>query len=418
MAPSRSAARSGALLRFLRAVLARFTADRGPSLAASLTYTTLLAAVPLLAIGLAVMTAFPVFEDFTLATQGYIEDNLLPPKVGETVLGYLREFSAGAARLTALGLAGLAVSVYFMMHTIETAFNAIWRVRRRRPLAVRMAVYLGAATLGPVLVGASLTTTSYFVGASLGLAGAIPGAPAAVLTGAQLAVTTLAFTLLYRVVPNRTVAMRHALLGGGATAVAFELCNRAFAAYVGHVSTYTLLYGAFAVVPLFLVWVYLSWAVTLFGAVLTAMLPEYGRAAAPAPRPPPPSLTDLLRVLGTLVRAGGAGIRAGAADARGVDVVPVERVASTLDALAHAGWAAQGGDGRWRLACDPDLVSIAAVHDSLDEAFTTGGGEAEERMEARVAARVRQTLDVPLRILDGCAGTPAHGGSAALSRRR
>jgi membrane protein len=414
MAPSSSAARSGALLRFLRAVLARFTADRGPSLAASLTYTTLLAAVPLLAIGLAVMTAFPVFEDFTLATQGYIEDNLLPPKVGETVLGYLREFSAGAARLTALGLAGLAVSVYFMMHTIETAFNAIWRVRRRRPLAVRMAVYLGAATLGPVLVGASLTTTSYFVGASLGLAGAIPGARAAVLTGAQLAVTTLAFTLLYRVVPNRTVALRHAVLGGAATAVAFELGNRVFAAYVGHVSTYTLLYGAFAVVPLFLVWVYLSWAVTLFGAVLTAMLPEYGRAAASAARPAPPSLTDLLRVLGALVRAGGAGISAGAADASGVDAEPVERVASTLDALARAGWTAQGADGRWRLGCDPDVVSIAAVHDSLDEALATEGGAACKSVEARV----RRALDVPLRTLDGRAGVPARERNAALSRRR
>jgi membrane protein len=411
MVPSRSAARGGSLLRFLRAVLARFTADRGPSLAASLTYTTLLAAVPFLAIGLAVMTAFPVFEDFTLATQRYLEDSLLPPKVGETVLGHLRAFSEGAARLTVLGLAGLAVSVFFMMHTIEAAFNAIWRVRRRRPLALRMAVYLGAATLGPVLVGASLTTTSYFVGASLGLAGAIPGARAAVLTGAQLAVLTLAFTLLYRVVPYRTVALRHAVLGGAATAVAFELGNRAFAAYVGHVSTYTLLYGAFAVVPLFLVWVYLSWAVTLFGAVLTATLPDYGRAAAPAPRPPPPSLTDLLRVLGALVRAGGAGVRAGAADACGVDAVPIERVASALDALAYAGWVVQGADGRWRLACDPDAVSVAAVHDSLDEAPTADGGEASRSMEARV----RRALDVPLRTLTGRASAPARDENAALS---
>jgi membrane protein len=408
MVPSRSAARGGSLLRFLRAVLARFTADRGPSLAASLTYTTLLAAVPLLAIGLAVMTAFPMFEDLTLATQRYLEDNLLPPKVGETVLGYLREFSAGAARLTALGLAGLAVSVYFMMHTIETAFNAIWRVRRRRPLAVRMAVYLGAATLGPVLVGASLTTTSYFVGASLGLAGAIPGARAAVLTGAQLVVTTLAFTLLYRVVPNRRVALRHALLGGAATAVAFELGNQAFAAYVGHVSTYTLLYGAFAVVPLFLVWVYLSWAVTLLGAVLTAMLPDYGRAAVAAP---PPSLPDLLRVLGALVRAAGGGVGARAGGACGVEAVPIERVASTLDALACAGWVAQGADGRWRLACDPDAVSIAAVHDSLDDALATEVGEACGSVEARV----RHALDVPLRTLDGRAGAPARERNAALS---
>jgi membrane protein len=414
MVPFRSAAHAGGLLRFLRAVLARFDADRGPSLAASLTYTTLLAAVPLLAIGLAVMTAFPVFEDFTLATERYLEDNLLPPKIGETVLGYLRAFSAGAARLTAVGLAGLAISVYFMMHTVEAAFNAIWRVRRRRPLAVRVGVYLGAATLGPVLVGASLTTTSYFVGASLGLAGAVPGARAAVLTGAQLAVTTFAFTLLYRFVPNRTVAWRHALVGGAATAVAFELGNRAFAAYIGHVSTYTLLYGAFAVVPLFLVWVYLSWAVTLLGAVLTAMLPEYARAAVSARRSPP-SLADLLRVLGALVRAGGAGVRADAVDASGVEGVPIERAASTLDALACAGWAARAADGCWRLACDPDSVTVAAVYESLDGAVADARAEAGPRVEARVEARVRAALDVPLRMLDGRAGTPASRGNAALS---
>jgi membrane protein len=396
MAPSRSAPRAGGLLRFLRAVLARFTADRGPSLAASLTYTTLLAAVPLLAIGLAVMTAFPVFEDFTLATQRYLEDNLLPPKVGETVLGYLREFSAGAGRLTVFGLAGLAVSVFFMMHTIEAAFNEIWRARRRRPLALRAAVYLGVATLGPALVGASLTTTSYFVSASLGFAGEIPGARAAVLIGAQLAVTTLAFTLLYRVVPSCEVRMRHALLGGVVTAVAFEVGNRAFATYIGQVSTYTLLYGAFAVVPLFLVWVYLSWAVTLVGAVLTAMLPEQGVGAAAPPRPPSPSLPDLLGVLGMLVRAGGEGVSVGGRDASPAEGVPVERVESTLDALAHAGWIVRRRDGRWRLACDPEVATIVAVHESLNsDAAPT---------ETKVAARVRQALDLPLRMLDDRAG--------------
>lgn len=388
------------MVRFLRAVLARFAADRGPSLAASLTYTTLLSLVPLLAIGLAIMTAFPVFEQFSLATQHFFEENLLPPRVGETVLGYLREFSTGAAKLTVVGLAALAVSAFFMMHTIETAFNVIWRARRRRPLGVRILLYWGVITLGPVLVGASLTITSYFVTASLGLAAAVPGGQAILLNLAQLALTSVAFSLLYFVVPSRAVALRHAVVGGGAAALLFEITNRAFAFYIGHVSTHTLVYGAFAVVPLFLVWVYFAWAVTLLGAVLTAMLPDYGHAAAAPPAPPVPALADVLAVARTLVRAQASAARLTSLRIASLARVPLERCEIALEALTRSGWVAHTEDGRWLLACDPDVVTVAQLYETT--ARPVGGAAPPEEIEhmlARTAARVREALDVPLRAL-------------------
>lgn len=417
MPPFRPAARSRALVRFLRAVLARFAADRGPSLAASLTYTTLLSLVPLLAIGLALMTAFPVFEDFSLATQRFFEENLLPPKVGETVLGYLREFSAGAARLTAVGLAVLGVSAFFMMHTIEAAFNAIWRVRRRRPLALRVLVYWGVVTLGPVLVGASLTTTSYFVTASLGLAGAVPGGQAILLTAAQIVLTSIAFTLLYYVVPNRAIALRHALIGGCATALLFEVTNRAFAEYIGHVSTYTLVYGAFAVVPLFLVWVYISWAVTLLGAVLTAMLPDYGHAAATPPAPAAPALADLLGVLQVLVRGQGSAEPLTALRVASIARVPLERCEGTLEALARGGWVAQTEDGRWLLACDPDVVTVAEVHEATLQPAGAAHPAELHRVLERAAGSLRAALAVPLRTLATAERTLPPRGRRVSPRR-
>lgn len=414
---SRHAARLRRLGRFARAVLARFTADRGPSLAASLTYTTLLALVPLLAIGLAVMTAFPAFEDFQRATETFFEDNLLPPRVGDTVLRYLREFSAGAARLTVVGLAALAVSALLMLHTIENAFNGIWRVRRRRPLLVRIVVYAGVVTLGPILVGASLTTTSYLVSASLGLAESVPGLHEALLTAGQFALTWTAFTLLYLVVPYRRVAFAHAALGGAVTALLFEAMNRAFAIYIAHMSAYTLVYGAFAAVPLFLVWIYLCWAVTLLGAVLTSILPDYAHAAWTRSAPAAPALPDLLEVLRALAAAGDRKVMPTALRVASTARLPLDRAEPVLDALARGGWAAQTADGRWLLACDPAVVTAAQVYESMARASATRVERAPalDRLLARTASNVHEALDVPLRALADDAARAAAAGEDATA---
>src|SRR3972149_6109340 len=153
--------------RFVVRVLMRFQEDDGPRVAASLTYTTLLSLVPLATIALAAVSAFPVFSEFRAALQEFLAENMLPPDVARTVSGHLDEFAANAARLTALGTAVLAVTAILLMFTIERAFNGIWRVQRARSPVVRVLVYWGVLTLGPVLVGASLSMTSYLVGLSV-----------------------------------------------------------------------------------------------------------------------------------------------------------------------------------------------------------------------------------------------------------
>ena len=161
------------------------------------------------------------------------------------------------------------------MYTIERTFNSIWRVRKARRAGRRLVMYIAILAIGPILIGLSLSITSYVVSVSLGLAAGVPGAGEAILWIAPLLLTVAAFALLYVAVPETAVEPVHALVGGAVAGVLFELMKRGFAFYVSQVPTYTMVYGAFATVPLFLLWIYLSWVVTALGAVVAALLPDF-----------------------------------------------------------------------------------------------------------------------------------------------
>src|SRR6266852_6330231 len=197
--------------RFLAHVFRRFNEDRCLQIASSLTFTTLLALVPLVTLTLALMAAFPIFSGLGEHIHAFLLANMLPEKAGEVVTGYVEQFSGQAGRLTALGSAVLAVTAFLMMFTIERAFNSIWRVSRPRPVGQRILVYWATLTLGPILIGASLSMTSYIVSASLGLSRQIPFVGSAILGFVPFVLTCAAFTLLYYVVPNRAVRPRDAL---------------------------------------------------------------------------------------------------------------------------------------------------------------------------------------------------------------
>ena len=284
------------LLNFMRFVAARFHQDRCIQIAASLTFTTLLSLVPLLTIALAMFSAFPVFEDFSSQIKTYLVSNLMPDMAGKIITQYMRQFTESAMRLTAVGIVFLAVTAMLMMLTIDHAFNTIWRIARPRPLLKRLVIYWAVLTLAPLLIGASLSLTSWLVGLSMGYAKQIPIFGVGALKILPVLFTTLAFAMLFELVPNRHVPRAHALIGAVAAAIVFESMNRVFGYYISHFPTYKLVYGAFASVPVFLMWIYLSWLATLLGAVIAASLSHW-RAPAAQNLSSAAQLLDALRVL-------------------------------------------------------------------------------------------------------------------------
>ena len=259
------------LVEFWRYLFQRFWADKASGHAAALTYTTLFAVVPMMTVTFAMLSAIPAFEGMDERIQLFVFRNFVP-STGEAVEAYLRNFIAQARHLTWLGVAFLAVTAFSMLVTIERVFNQIWRVRKPRRGVSRFLLYWAILSLGPLLLGTGFAVSTYVTSLSL-LSGphALPGA-GTVLKYMPLLFSVAAFTLIYSAVPNARVPPRHALVGGIFTAFLFEAAKSLFGLYVGLFPGYKLIYGAFATVPLFLLWIYLSWLIVLLGAELVCNL--------------------------------------------------------------------------------------------------------------------------------------------------
>jgi len=264
------------LVRFLHLVVHRFVQDGGLHHTASLTYTTLLSLVPLMTVSLAIFSAFPVSDRVGAQLQDFLFQNMVPAS-GEVIRQYLEEFSSKASRMTGTGSAFLVIVAVMMMATIDRAFNTIWQVRRKRSALSMFMVYWAILSLGPIFMGISVVLTSYFVSMPLfeDAAETLGVGRHGLLWLMPMLASAVAFTLLYMVVPNRSVPLRHALFGGLLAALLFEAAKRGFALYVTTFPTYQAIYGAMAAVPVFLIWIYLSWLVTLLGAEFTYCLSIY-----------------------------------------------------------------------------------------------------------------------------------------------
>lgn len=252
----------------------RFREDRLGLTASSLTFTTTIALVPFFTVALAVFTAFPMFGKLQDVLQQWLIQSLVPDSIARQVLGYLTQFASRANRLGAAGLAILLVTALALILTIDRTLNNIWRVRRPRPLAQRVLVYWAVLTLGPLLLGASLATTSYVVSASKGVVGAPPGGLRVLLDVLEFVVLAGGMAALYRYVPNTLVRWRHAWAGGVFVAAGIEVSKKVLVIYVTKIPTYSMVYGTFATVPVLLVWIYVSWVIVLLGAVIAAYLPS------------------------------------------------------------------------------------------------------------------------------------------------
>jgi membrane protein len=254
-------------------VTRRFFGERCAQTAAALSFSSLLGLVPLIAVAVAIITRFPFASGLSDALEKFLLANLLPDKAGAIVAKYVAQFAHKAERVQWIGGALLGITALVQMLTIEHAFNAIWRVRERRPVLRRLAFHLLALLLGPALFGGSLAAITFVASVSLGFFDEPMWFDAAFFRGLSFVFTVGMFALLYWAVPAKPVSRIHAVIGGIFAAAGFGLMQRLFSLYIANFPAYTLIYGAFAAIPIFLLWLYLSWGVILIGALVVAELP-------------------------------------------------------------------------------------------------------------------------------------------------
>jgi membrane protein len=345
----------------VRLIAARFSQDRCAQMAASLTFTTLLALVPIVIIALTLFSAFPLFADFSEAVKKFFAVNMMPETGGKLVTFYYEQFAESAGLLAALAIVFIGATAIMMMLTIDHALNTIWRVSRPRPLMQRVLIYWLVLTVGPLLVGGSLSLTTWLVAISVGYATSVSGIGLAALKVTPILLTAPAFTFLFRVVPNRYVPMRHAIIGGVVSALAFESMNSFFAIYLAHFPSYKLVYGAFAAFPVLLLWVYLSWIAVLLGAVVTSSLSHWRSSDRQQPDP----MSQLYYAL-CMMRMMDKGLRSGT-----VQTLPVfceklhvgfDYLEQILAKLSRANLVSKLAGQGWSMVRSPELVKLSELH--------------------------------------------------------
>jgi membrane protein len=351
----------------LRTLRQRFREDRLGLTAGSLTFTTLIALVPLVTVMLAVFTAFPMFAGFESSLEKYFLQNLVPDNIAKPVLRSLTQFAGKARSMGTAGLLLLGVTALAMVLTIDRTLNAIWRVRKARPLGQRVLVYWAALTLGPLALGVSLSLTSYALSASKGLVGALPGGVSLVLEVMQFVLLAAATAGLFHYVPNTSVRWRHAWAGGLFVAVAFELAKKSLAWYVESVPAYSTVYGALATLPILLLWIYLGWVIMLLGAVIAAYAPSLKMRVVGRPHLPGFRFELALLVLQRLhaarsSAAHGLSLSAMAESLR-ADPLQLEPAAELLCELDWVQRLDEAGDARLVLLCDVATTRLKPLLD-------------------------------------------------------
>lgn len=390
------------LFDFIAWLRTRLSEDRLLEVSGSLTFTTLLALVPVVTVALMVFAAFPAFADFWSVIRSFILANLVPASAARVMGTYVEQFAENAGRLTTLGLVVLSVAAIMMMYTIERTFNRIWRVRRARPLIARFLTYWAVLTVGPLLVGASLSLTSWLVAQSAGAFGAGGSTDRVLLKGLPWALTCVALAFVYRTVPNRRVQAVDAMLGGALAGTLFEGMKALFGIYVRQVPTLKLVYGTFASFPIFLTWIYVSWLVVLIGAELAAALPYLRDGSVRVRRWPGSIFLDVVRMLERLHTAHVAGRPVTAASLRKTLRISFDECELLLERLRVLGWVAPTSKEGWVLARSADSITLAEVYANFVFSVDNDAQSAETDLERRIVSMASQpmrSMDVSLQSL-------------------
>jgi membrane protein len=401
----------GAMPSFVGFVLyaaERFATRQTMRVAASLSYTSLLALVPLAAIGVAVMSAFPVFDSAQDELSSLIF-SYVAPHAGSQVQEYLDRFIGNTGQLTTVGVIGLAVTTLLLLSTIEKAFNVIWGVAEKRALVTRLLAYWTTVTLGPLMLGAGLSLSTYLFAVNLDLGG-LGAIREALLGMLPVVLTAVGLAVLYVVLPARTVQWRHAAIGAVIAALLFEALKKGFGVYVGAAGGFSSIYGPMAALPLFLIWMYFAWAVVLLGAVIVAAWPEWQalRREKAAPATPARHMLRALLVLQALLDAGREG--GSLNDEELLQATGGNNIAlgAILAALSEQCLVARTEAGTVVLARDLDGVTLRTVRDvlglGLGDLDASDVGEAPwlpefDRIMHRWHDSNRQVLDVPVKNL-------------------
>lgn len=344
----------------------RFIEDRCFETAAVLAYGTLFAAVPLTAAVLGILSVFPLFEHWNDALTGFLFTNFVP-EAARAVEGYLRQFAESATRLTAVGALVLLFSALLIMKNVEDVFNRIWRVQTPRPGGARFLVYWTTLTLGPILAVASLAVSSWLMESAWVLDTGLYYLIDPLARLLPLLIEIAGFSLAYALVPNRPVAWRHALAGGLLATILFEIAKGGMSWYLRQVPSYEQIYGAVALLPIFLIWIFLSWVVVLLGASLVASLSAFRFQPASQRLPRRARWLAALRLMLRFDAAQREGCSLGLERLRAIEpAIEDDTLMSLLDQLTDAGFLHKDEAGDWLMSRSADEIRLAEVYLALE----------------------------------------------------
>ncbi len=352
--------RPEALLGFARFSLLRMARLRLPQVAGSLTFTTLLALVPLLTIALTVFSAFPAFSEYSTRFKIMLLTTLVPEFAGKVITVYMRQFTENAAGLTLFGVIFLGATSVMLMATVERTFNAIWSVNKPRPLLQQTMIYWMVLSLGPILLGGGLLAWRWLFKVTR-FEQVSPLLDQSIQVAGSILLTTLVLTLLLRIVPNRFVPLKHAALGGMLTAILLEAVRALFGFYIGEMGSYQTIYGAFASIPIFLLWLYLLWMVLLVGASFTASLSYWQDQAWRRRNEPRRRFLDALEVMVLLDAAQEHGKPVSPQALRSEVAVGYDELGRVLERLSSVGMVLATQSGDWVLGRKLSTINLAEL---------------------------------------------------------
>ena len=357
----RDRARAGTFFRFLAK---RSLDDNLFQAAGALSFTTVFALVPLSLVVFGVLSAFPVFGEWSDRLSDYIFSNFVPG-AARSVEAYLKQFSANAGQLTTAGVIALLVSLLITLSGVEAAFNRIWRVKAARPKFSRFLVYWTVLTLGALMAAASLAVSAKFFAMSVFETTAGHVLESTMLRLAPMAIELLAFAAIYRVVPHRTIKWRHAMAGALLATFLFETVKWGIGMYLGNFGSYSKIYGTLAFVPVFLLWIYLSWTAVLLGASLASSMSAFRYQPASMRLPHGYEIYGLLRLLARFneARARGNGLHSD--EIQQLEPMLTDTlVQQMLAQLCGINVVRRAEAGEWLLSRDLDELTLAELYEA------------------------------------------------------